>query len=84
MRKNIGLFGLILAASAMVVFSGCKSRSLDWDPDKTQQVPHAENDPGVVAAPLEAPTEVPTQPPVATEEPVVETQPEFLSDDNAA
>ena len=62
MRKNIGLFGLILAASAMVVFSGCKSRSLDWDPDKTQQVPHAENDPGAVAAPLEAPTEVPQTP----------------------
>lgn len=65
MLKRIGFFGLILAASAMVLLCGCKSQTPEWDPENSgnsSQVPRAENDPNSTGTPLDGPTEVPQGP----------------------
>ena len=61
MFARIGFIGAFLAVSVMVLVSGCKSRSLDWDAENnrnTQLVPEAKEDPNSAVAPIDAPTDV--------------------------
>ena len=63
MFNRISVVGLALAASALLLVSGCKSKSLEWDADNDKDakyVPVAMDDPGT--APLEGPTDVPQTP----------------------
>ena len=63
MFSRISVVGLVLSASVLLLVSGCKSKSLDWEADNdknTRAFPVAVEDPN--GGPVEGPTAIPQTP----------------------